>query len=136
MDSAEHAAALRQVIARYTGGVADGHSWLRLAPYREATHRDVLDADIALAEDEPDPRRALALLQDAIRLEPYNEDLYQRAIRLHARLASPDGIRRTLRTITERLAELDIPVSPATQQIAADQLDRLQTRDRLRPQGR
>ena len=128
---AEHAAALRNVIALYTGAVADGHSWLWLAPYREATRRHILDAHVALADAEPEPRQALTLIQDAIRLDPYNEDLYQRAIRLHARLASPDGIRRTLRTLTERLTELEIRVSPQTQQIATEALERHDIRERL-----
>jgi DNA-binding SARP family transcriptional activator len=123
--------ALRQVIARYTGAVADGHSWLWLAPYREATRRHIVDAYVALADGEPQPRQALALIQDAIRLDPYNEDLYQHAMRLHARLASPDGVRRTLRTLTERLSELEVRVSPQTQQVAAELIERLGIRERV-----
>jgi DNA-binding SARP family transcriptional activator len=132
LDPAEHLAALHRIIALYTGPIADGHSWLWLAPHREATRRHLLDAHVALAEGEPDPRRGLTIIQDAIRLDPYNEDLYQRAMHLHARLANPDGIRRTLRALSERLTELEIRVTPQTQQIATDLLHRLDLQQRAR----
>jgi DNA-binding SARP family transcriptional activator len=127
---AEHAAALRKVISLYTGAVAEGHNWLWLTAYRETTRRQVLDAYVALADADPEPRQALTLIQDAIRLEPYNEDLYQRAMRLHARLGSSDGVRRTLRTLSERLAELEVQMSTQTQQVAAEVLERLDIRQR------
>jgi DNA-binding SARP family transcriptional activator len=131
VEPAEHDAALHHAISLYTGAIAEPHNWLWLAPYREATRRHLVDAYVALAETEAQPRQALALVQDAIRLEPYNEDLYQRAMLLHARLASPDGVRRTLRTLTERLNELEVGVTPQTQQIATEILQRLGTRERI-----
>ena len=103
---------------------------LWLAPYRETIRRHVLDAYVGLADAEPNPTAALALVQDAIRLDPYNEDVYQRAMRLHATLNSADGVARTLRTLTERLAELEIEVSPQTQQVATDLLAKLEARRR------
>ena len=132
VEPAQHTDALRRIIDLYTGPVADGHSWLWLAPYREATRRHIVDAYLALAEGEPHPREALALIQDAIRLDPYNEDLYQHAMRLHARLASPDGVRRTLRTLTERLSELEVRTSPQTQQLASKLIEQLTIRQRIK----
>src|SRR5439155_7824531 len=120
VDPTAHTTALRTTINLHTGPVADGYSWLWLAPYRETTRRHVLDAYVALAEAEADPHAALALIQDAICLEPYNEDIYQHAMRIHARLASADGVRRPLRALTERLADLEVRISPQTQQLAAD----------------
>jgi len=130
VDPSQHALALHEVIKLYTGSVADGHNWLWLAPYRETVRRHVLDAYIGLADTETDPAAALALVQEAIRLDPYNEDVYQRAMRLHAALNSADGVTRTLRTLTERLAELEIDVSPQTQQVATDLLATLEARRR------
>jgi DNA-binding SARP family transcriptional activator len=130
VDPAGHAAALHNVIKLYTGTVADGHNWLWLAPYRETIRRHVLDAYVGLADDEPNPTAALALIQEAIRIDPYNEDVYQRAMRLHAALNSADGITRTLRTLTERLADLEVDVSPQTQQVATDLLAKLDARRR------
>jgi DNA-binding SARP family transcriptional activator len=130
VDPHQHALALHEVIKLYTGPVADGHTWLWLAPYRETIRRHVLDAYTGLADTEPDPTAALTLVQEAIRLDPYNEDVYQRAMRLHAALNSADGITRALRTLTQRLAELEIDVSPQTQQIATDLLAKLEARRR------
>ncbi len=130
VDPSQHALALHEVIKLYTGPVADGHNWQWLAPYRETIRRHVLDAYIGLAETEPEPAAALALVQEAIRLDPYNEDVYQRAMRLHAALNSTDGVTRTLRTLTQRLAELEIDVSPQTQQVATDLLAKLEARRR------
>jgi DNA-binding SARP family transcriptional activator len=132
VEPAHHADALREVIKLYTGPVAEGHTWLWLAPYRETIRRHVLDAYIGLADTETNPTTALALVQEAIRLDPYNEDVYQRAMRLHATLNSPDGVTRTLRTLTERLTELEIEVSPQTQQVATDLLAKLEARRRNR----
>jgi hypothetical protein len=50
---------------------------------------------------------------------------------LHAKLASPDGVRRTLRTLTGRLAELEVRVSPQTQHIASELIERLGIRERI-----
>ena len=130
IEPTHHADALHEVIKLHTGPVADGHNWLWLAPYREAIRRHVLDAYTGLADTETDPATALALIQEAIRLDPYNEDVYQRAMRLHTTLNSADGVTRTLRTLTERLAELEIDASPQTQQIATDLLAKLQARRR------
>ncbi len=130
VEPTHHADALHEVIKLYTGPVAEGHNWLWLAPYRETIRRHVLDAYIGLADTETNPAAALALVQEAIRLDPYNEDVYQRAMRLHAALNSADGVARTLRTLTERLAELEIEVSPQTQQVATDLLAKLEARRR------
>jgi DNA-binding SARP family transcriptional activator len=131
LDPAAHIVNLRTVIGLYTGTIADGYSWLWLAPYREATRRQLLDAHVALADTEADPKTALAHIQDAITIDLYNEDVYQRAMRLHAKLGSTDGVRRTLRALSERLTELEIRVSPQTQQLATELITRLDARHRI-----
>jgi DNA-binding SARP family transcriptional activator len=131
LDPAAHTAALHRIVALYTGTLAAPHSWLWLIPHRETVRRHVLDAHIELATSEPDPKAGLAHIEHAIRLDPYNEDIYQRAMRLHAALASTDGIRRTLRALSERLAELEIRVSAQTQQVATDLIRRVEARRRI-----
>ncbi len=133
IDPTEHTTILHKVIALGTGPIADGYSWLWLAPHRETARRQILDAYVALANTAADPRVALDLIQEAIRIDPYNEDVYQRAMRLHAALASPDGVRRTLRTLTQRLGELEVHVSPQTQHVATDLLGILNVRTRNEP---
>ena len=92
--------------------------------------RVVLIRRLRLADGEPNPTAALALIQEAIRIDPYNEDVYQHAMRLHATLNNADGITRTLRTLTERLADLEVDVPPQTQQVATDLLAALEARRR------
>jgi len=132
VDPDTHTGALRDVIQLHTAPIAAGEDWLWAIPYREATRRHVLDAYTELADAEADPRAALDLIQQAISLDPYSEDLYQRAMRLHAALNSPDGVHRSLRAITERLAQLDDTVSAQTRQLAADLLTKLDVRRRSR----
>jgi DNA-binding SARP family transcriptional activator len=130
VDPDAHRRALQEVVQLYTGDIADGESWLWLAPEREATRRDILDTYTHLADTETDPRAALGLIQNAIRIDPYSEDLHRRAMQLHASLGNHEGVRRTLTAITERLAQLDVELSPETQRVAAELLDQLDARRR------
>ncbi|WP_428962969.1 AfsR/SARP family transcriptional regulator [Micromonospora fluostatini] len=71
--------AVQSVINHYTGDLATSHTWPWLAPFREATRRHVLDAHIALAGTTPEPSSRLLLLQDALRIDPYNQHLHHLA---------------------------------------------------------
>jgi DNA-binding SARP family transcriptional activator/nucleoid-associated protein YgaU len=133
VDPDAHRQSLHEIVRLYTGDIADGESWLWLVPEREATRRDILDAYTHLADTETDPRAALGLIQNAIRIDPYSEDLHRRAMQLHASLGSADGVRRTLAAITERLAQLDVEVTSETRRAAADLLDQLEARRRHQP---
>jgi DNA-binding SARP family transcriptional activator len=132
LDPRRHTDALHEITRLYVGVLAEGHSWLWLAPYRETARRHVMDAYTRLAETESDPRIALGIIEQAIRHDPYNEDLYQRAMRLHATLESAEGVRHTMRTLAERLGQLEVPPSPQTQALAADLLTKLDARNRRR----
>ncbi|SCL26002.1 DNA-binding transcriptional activator of the SARP family [Micromonospora nigra] len=68
------------IIDAYPADLASGQMWPWIEPHREALRRHVLDAYAALAAAEPDPRQALARLQDGIRVDPYNEQLHRRAV--------------------------------------------------------
>jgi DNA-binding SARP family transcriptional activator len=80
---------LRRIVDRYTGELAADRQWPWLAAPREAIRRRVIDAYAALAADESDPSAALALLQDALRVDPVNEALCRLAHRASAK--SADG---------------------------------------------
>jgi hypothetical protein len=58
IDADQHGAALRQVVAVAGGPIADGYSWLWLAPYREEARRHVLDAHVGLADIARRPTRS------------------------------------------------------------------------------
>lgn len=101
---------LNRVANLYQGDLADGLTaeWLD-GPPREALRRDVLDALSALiqaiGDDQPD--RTLSLLEQARRLDPYNEAIYRDIVRVQARLGQHAAIPRTLALLTSTLTELD-----------------------------
>jgi DNA-binding SARP family transcriptional activator len=115
LDTRRHAAtneqrltALRQVGAVYQGELADDLSPDWLDPHREAIRRDVLDSLGALirAYGDRDPEAMLDLLEQARRLDPYNEGLYQRILRTQAQLGRYESIPRTLALLTTTLDEI------------------------------
>lgn len=113
-------AADRQIIATYSGELADGiHAdWLDVP--REATRRDAIDAAARLARTliDTEPQQALRLLETARGFDPYNELIYRDIMRLQARLGEADAISRTLSLLTARLAELDERPDPTTVALA------------------
>ncbi|WP_236648450.1 BTAD domain-containing putative transcriptional regulator [Micromonospora sicca] len=100
----DHDTAWQAVIDAYTGDLAAGYAWPWLEPAREATRRHIVDASVALASSESDPRRALALLQGGIRIDPYNEHLHLRAMKALAALGDHTGITDLCDSYTRRLA--------------------------------
>ncbi|WP_196255728.1 hypothetical protein [Micromonospora sp. WMMC415] len=97
------AAAWQAVVDAYTGDLAARHPWPWLDPAREATRRYILDAYAALAAAEPNPRRALELLQAGIRVDPLNQALHQRAIGVLTALGDHDNATELADTYAQRL---------------------------------
>ena len=80
-------------------------------------------ARIAELLETDQPNQAVAALERALDHDPINEELYQRIIRIHGRQQRPDAVRRTLRRLEDRLADLgDAEPSEATHRIAQRQL--------------
>ncbi len=98
-DAVRHAAtavtnttiAWQAVIDAYPDDLAAGRAWPWLGPVREAIRRHVIDAYVALADTTPDPHRAIALLQAAIRVDPYNAELTTRAVNTLVALGEHDA---------------------------------------------
>lgn len=109
---------LRDAVALERGELADrlpdGPAMGWLAVYRERTSRHLIDCYLHLADLEPDPGTALQLLRRAIYLAPHTERLYRAAMTQQAAVGDHDGVRRTMATLTERLAELRATPEPAT----------------------
>ncbi|GAB3076318.1 hypothetical protein [Micromonospora schwarzwaldensis] len=74
--------AWQAVVDAYPADLAEGRAWPWLDPIRETTRRRVIDVCAAAAAAEPDPDRALSLLQAGIRIDPYNAALQERTHRL------------------------------------------------------
>ncbi|WJK33163.1 BTAD domain-containing putative transcriptional regulator [Solwaraspora sp. WMMA2065] len=105
-------AAWQAVIDLYGGCLADGYTWPWLDTPREIVRRDVIDAHVALADTQTDPRQAVTLLEAAIRVDPYNEHLHRRAAHMLTALGDGDTARGLLRTFQDRLAGAGL--DPAT----------------------
>ncbi|MEU3118488.1 hypothetical protein ABZ652_30785 [Micromonospora chalcea] len=59
--------------------LAEGRAWPWLDLIRETIRRRIIDVCAASAAAEPDPDRALSVLQAGIRIDPYNAALHKRA---------------------------------------------------------
>ncbi|WP_326549955.1 BTAD domain-containing putative transcriptional regulator [Micromonospora sp. NBC_01813] len=124
-DEAATLAALSRATELYAGDFAEGHDHTWATDYATSYRHQILTAHARIAEIlEPDhPDQAVAALERAAELDPVNEELYQRIMRIHGRQQRPDAVRRTLRRLEERLADLgDAEPSQATRRVAERQL--------------
>ena len=94
--------------------------------------QQAVDAHLALVAElsGSDPAGAATVLQAAIGHDPYNDALYQQAMRLHARLGDVEAIRSLRRALTRRLGEIDAEPSPDTLALADQLITDLQHRPR------
>ncbi|MDZ5447734.1 BTAD domain-containing putative transcriptional regulator [Micromonospora sp. 4G57] len=116
---ADHGTAWQAVVDAYPGDLAAGYVWPWLEPPREATRRHVVDAYVALASTQSDPRRALALLQGGVRVDPYNENLHLRAMKALAALGDHTAITDLCDSYTRRLAAAGLEPSDGLRDAAA-----------------
>ncbi len=124
-DEAAMLTALRRATELHAGDFAEGHDHTWATDYATSYRHQILTAHARIAEIlEPDhPDQAVAALERAADLDPVNEELYQRIMRIHGRQQRPDAVRRTLRRLEERLTDLgDAEPSQATRRVAERQL--------------
>ncbi|MFG1902471.1 BTAD domain-containing putative transcriptional regulator [Micromonospora carbonacea] len=124
-DEAAMLTALRRATELYAGDFAEGHDHTWATDYATSYRHQILTVYARIAEIlEPDhPDQAIAALERAADLDPVNEELYQRIMRIHGRQQRPDAVRRALRRLEERLADLgDAEPSQATRRVAERQL--------------
>ncbi|SEP53804.1 LysM peptidoglycan-binding domain-containing protein [Amycolatopsis saalfeldensis] len=117
---ADAIAALNRVTELYCADLAEGIAADWIDGPREALRRDVLDTLSTLVRRvrHDDPGHALALLEHARWLDPYNEAIYRDLMRTQARLGRHDSIPRTLHLLTTALAELDQRPTRGTHELA------------------
>jgi DNA-binding SARP family transcriptional activator len=114
---------LQQVAAAYNGDLLDSCYYDWVEPIREDLRRRATDALARLGElheQTGNPEAALTALEQAIRHDPYAEQLYQRIMRLQATLGRPDAARRTYRLLETRLADLDVDPDQTTTQLLTE----------------
>ncbi|MFI6273078.1 AfsR/SARP family transcriptional regulator [Micromonospora zamorensis] len=115
---ADRTAALQRAVDAYDGTLAAGFDYEWIEAYREGIRRQTLDAHLALAAATPDPTQALAVLEAAMRHDPYAEATYQQAMRAHAVLGHLEQIRSLRRALSLRLDEIDAEPSEDTLRLA------------------
>jgi DNA-binding SARP family transcriptional activator len=118
-------ALLRRAAELYGGDFADGTDLTWITDYATTYRHQILSVLARIAElleaDHPD--QAVTALERALEFDPVNEELYQRIIRIHGRAGRPDAVRRTLRRLEDRLADLGgAEPSEATRRVAERQL--------------
>ncbi len=98
-----------------------GYEWVEEP--REELRRQAADVAGRLAELREragDLDGALAALEDGARWDAYNEELYQRIMRLQARMGRLDAVRRTYTRLRDRLAELGVDPDETTEQLLGE----------------
>jgi DNA-binding SARP family transcriptional activator len=121
-------AALERAVACRQGDLLEGAGavWAE-APREDLRHR-ALDALVQLAELHQQSSNldgAVAVLEQAIAIDPHAEDLYRKVMLLEADLGRLDAVRRTLRHLEARLDELDAKPDETTTRLAQQLLDRV-----------
>jgi len=121
---------LREACEAYAAPLAAGCDYDWVEPHREKVRQWGTEAHLLLAEDllASDPRAASELLDKAIGLDRYNEELYRTAMHARHALHDADGIRALLRAITKALSDLDAEPDDTTVELAAQLRASLETR--------
>jgi DNA-binding SARP family transcriptional activator len=124
-DDTQALALLRRAAELYGGDFADGADQTWITDYATTYRHQILSVLARIAElleaDHPD--QAVTALEQALEFDPVNEELYQRIMRIHGRAGRPDAVRRTLRRLEDRLADLGgAEPSEATRRVAERQL--------------
>jgi DNA-binding SARP family transcriptional activator len=106
---ADRIKALQQACDLYAGPLADGCDYDWIEPHREKARQQATEAHLMLADAlaPHDPQTACDVLDRAIRLDRYNEELYRHGMHARHRIGDRDAIRGLLRALTSALADLD-----------------------------
>jgi two-component SAPR family response regulator len=121
-DPDERVTALRHAIDAHTGVLADGWDYDWIDPAREQVRRNGVRARLHLAEllGPTDHHAAVQLTQEAVAIDPLNEDVAQRAMRALAAIGDTDGVRAQLDRLRAALDEIDEEPTTDTLALAAD----------------
>ena len=123
-DTCARITALQAAVAAYTGTLATDHDYFWIPPIREATRRQAIDAHVALADllADSDPAAAAIVTEQAIGHDPYNETLYQQAMRLRAKRAEFAAVVALRNRLVRALADIGVTPTSDTMRLADDLL--------------
>ncbi|ACU75725.1 transcriptional regulator, SARP family [Catenulispora acidiphila DSM 44928] len=115
-DDAEKTAHLEAACALYRGPLDESIRGDWLLEHREDRLRRYRDAagDLARIVGRTDPDRGLAILNQLLEHDLFNEDLYRRIMRGQARLGRHDAVRRTFNLLETRFEAVELVVDAST----------------------
>ncbi|PKV98933.1 BTAD domain-containing putative transcriptional regulator [Nocardia fluminea] len=115
----EQADAARTIAALATSELASDLTDTWVEALRESARRTSLNALswLATRNTENDPRATLGILETTIENDPYNEQVWQDILRLHARLGEKAELTRTYTLLTHTLADIGQTPSLETRQL-------------------
>ena len=119
-DPDQRAHALHIALECYRGPLCHGADYLWADELREYLHHKAVDTAVHLADHTlpTDPEQALVHLERAATLEPTNETIAQRLMRLHHDLGHPQAAHHAYQRLTRHLADIDATPTPASQALA------------------
>jgi DNA-binding SARP family transcriptional activator len=114
---------LQRAAELYSGELLEGADWAWARVPREDLRRRAVDVLVSLSATRlvtGDIRGALDVLQRAVDVDPYAEQLYRRIMRLHAKLSRPDAVTATFRRLSTRLAEIGFEPAPESETLSRE----------------
>ncbi|MDQ6928523.1 MAG: hypothetical protein M3159_07660, partial [Actinomycetota bacterium] len=114
---------LQRAAELYSGELLEGADWAWARVPREDLRCRAVDVLVSLSATRlvtGDIRGALDVLERAVDVDPYSEQLYRRIMRLHGKLARPDAVTATFRRLTTRLAEIDLEPTPESDNLSQE----------------
>lgn len=120
---ADRTGALEQAASLYRGDLAADCDWLWIEVLRSDLRCRTLDVLCRLAmvkQQEGDNEQALEALEQAIGIDPYAEELYERKIRLLVGLGRASSAHRTFEKLTVQLDEIGLDPSPQVVALASE----------------
>ena len=126
VDPTGERAALAEAALCYQGPLGEDSEYPWAESHREEIRRAAVDALTRLAAlyEPSEGEQALALLDRALKDDRHNEQLYQRVMRMQARMGRPDAVRRTFRLLEARLDDLELSPGEDTLRLTAALLRR------------
>lgn len=115
-------AALERARKECAGHLLDGAYYEWAETQRERVRRQSVDALARLAQmmqDVNDHGAAAAVLEEAVRLDPYSEQMYRSLMSVQIRLGLTDSVEQTYKELEGRLSELDVDPEESTAQLAS-----------------
>ncbi|HEX8769585.1 MAG TPA: BTAD domain-containing putative transcriptional regulator, partial [Acidimicrobiales bacterium] len=114
---------LQRASELYSGELLEDADWAWARVPREDVRCRAVDVLVSLSSTRRvtgDIQGALEVLERAIDVDPYSEQLYRRIMELHSQLSRPDAVVATFGRLKTRLAEIDLEPTAETNDLCQE----------------